>query len=51
MVKTIRKRELEFQGSVNPMVEKHSETWEAIQFSGNNNSDNWKCPFQHGLKP
>lgn len=51
MIKVNRKLDSAFQGSVNPMVEKYGELWEAIQFSGKNNPDTWKCPFQHGLKP
>jgi FPC/CPF motif-containing protein YcgG len=45
MVKTNRARDVKFQGSVNPMVEQYGEQWEAIQFSGRNNSSDWKCPF------
>lgn len=45
MVKIIRKREIKFQGQINPMVKKHGDKWEAIQFSGKNNPDDWKCPF------
>ena len=40
-----RKRDLAFQGSVNPMVEKYAEKWESVQFSGKNNPPEWKCPF------
>jgi FPC/CPF motif-containing protein YcgG len=46
MVKTNRKRDIAFQGEVNPMVEQHAEKWEAIQFSGKQNPPEWKCPFQ-----
>ncbi len=45
MVEINRNRDLKFQGSINPMVEKYAESWEAIQFSGRNNSAQWKCPF------
>lgn len=45
MVKVNRARDLKFQGSVNPMAEKHGETWESIQFSGRENPARWKCPF------
>lgn len=45
MVQQNRKRDLLFQGSVNPMAEKHGDNWEAIQFSGKNNGSEWKCPF------
>ena len=40
-----RKRDILFQGDVNPMVEKHGDKWESIQFSGQTNPDSWKCPF------
>lgn len=46
MVKTNRLREMKFQGNINPMVEKHGQEWESIQFSGKNNDNQWKCPFQ-----
>lgn len=41
----IRQREIALQGSVNPMVLKHGDQWESIQFSGKNNTEKWKCPF------
>lgn len=47
IVKTNRKREMAFQGNLNPMVEKHSEDWEAIQFSGRMNAETWQNPFRH----
>ena len=40
-----RSREMKYQGSLNPMVAKHGDKWEAIQFSGKENPDTWKCPF------
>ena len=46
MVQVNRQREIKFEGSVNPMVEKHGQSWEAIQFSGRNNGDQWSCPFK-----
>ncbi len=46
MVKINRQREIKFEGSVNPMVEKHAQDWESIQFSGKNNGDQWSCPFK-----
>jgi FPC/CPF motif-containing protein YcgG len=49
MVKMNRQRDLRFQGSVNPMAEAHNEDWEAIQFSGKNNSNEWRCPFTKGI--
>jgi len=45
MAKTIRERDIQLQGSVNPMVETYTNTWESIQYSGRNNSPDWRCPF------
>ncbi|UOF01789.1 YqcI/YcgG family protein [Bdellovibrio reynosensis] len=45
MVKSIRHRDMQFQGSVNPMVEQYDNKWEAIQYSGKMNPPDWKCPF------
>lgn len=50
MVQLNRQRELKFEGSVNPMVEKHGQSWESIQFSGKNNDDQWGCPFKMLVK-
>jgi len=47
MVKLNRLRDESFDGTANPMAEKYGEQWEAIQFSGRNNSPEWKCPFAH----
>lgn len=46
MVKANRIRDVKFQGSANPMALLHGEKWESIQFSGKNNSSEWKCPFR-----
>lgn len=46
MVALNRKLDVAFDGSVNPMVEQHGDRWEAIQFSGQRNADDWKCPFR-----
>ena len=45
MVSKNREREMRFSGSLNPMVETHGDKWESIQFSGRDNSKEWKCPF------
>ena len=45
MVKTNRKRDRQFQGSVNPTVKRWADRWESIQFSGRENPPDWKCPF------
>ncbi len=41
----IRERDLELQGSNNPMLEDFGETSEARQYSGRNVGEEWKCPF------
>lgn len=45
MIAQNRKRDMQFQGNVNPMVEEHGDNWESIQFSGKKNPLSWKCPF------
>lgn len=50
MIQANRKRDMVFQGSVNPMSEKYNDTWESIQFSGRNNTADWVCPFSKGAK-
>jgi FPC/CPF motif-containing protein YcgG len=46
MVQVNRKREMLFEGSLNPMVIKYAQDYETIQFSGKYNHDEWKCPFK-----
>ena len=41
----IRQRELEFQGSINPMLADYGEGLQAPQYSGRKVGGNWKCPF------
>lgn len=45
MIQINRQRDIRFQGNANPMALEHNDDWEAIQFSGKNNSKKWKCPF------
>ena len=45
MVNIIRQNDLRFQGSINPMILAHGDDWEAIQYSGRENPESWKCPF------
>lgn len=47
VVKVNRKREMAYQGNLNPMVEKYADSWETIAFSGRNNPASWVCPFKH----
>jgi uncharacterized protein len=56
MQETIRQRDLQLQGSINPMLSDFGEQSEARQYSGRVVEDNWhapfpkvagKCPFAH----
>lgn len=42
---TIRRRDEELQGSINPMVSDHGETSEARQYSGREVGPAWQAPF------
>ena len=44
---TIRKRDLEKNGSMNPMLVDFGSKSEAPQYSGRKVGDDWKCPFNH----
>lgn len=46
MKKAIRNNELEFQGSINPMLTDFGEDSEAKQYSGRRVKESWKCPFK-----
>ena len=41
----VRKRDVAFSGSVNPMLTDFGEASEVYQYSGRNYDSNWKCPF------
>lgn len=43
---TVRERDLELQGSQNPMLSGFGERSEARQYSGRAVDESWKCPFQ-----
>lgn len=43
----IRERDLDLQGSINPMLEDFGESSEARQYSGRKVGEEWKCPFLH----
>ncbi len=43
---TIRRRDTELQGSLNPMVSDHGETSEARQYAGRAVPDDWTPPFE-----
>ncbi|GAB2760149.1 guanitoxin biosynthesis heme-dependent pre-guanitoxin N-hydroxylase GntA [Salinimicrobium soli] len=46
----IRERDIELQGSINPMLEDFGENSEARQYSGREVGDEWKCPFHNHKK-
>ena len=45
MQKVIRRREIELQGSINPVLARYGDASEARQYSGVAVSAGWKCPF------
>ena len=46
MMKTIiRARDMDYSGSINPMVSDHGDTSEARQYSGRAVPEGWRCPF------
>jgi uncharacterized protein len=46
----IRQRDMELQGTINPMLEDFGERSEARQYSGRKVGEDWKCPFLHKKK-
>jgi len=44
--KVIRKREIMFNGTINPMLDDHGSSSEARQYSGRRLPDNWVCPMR-----
>lgn len=44
---TIRKRDIDKNGSVNPMLKDFGNKSEASQYSGRVVDESWKCPFNH----
>lgn len=46
MRETIRRRDEELQGSVNPMAADHGETSEALQYSGRRHDPDWEPPLE-----
>jgi FPC/CPF motif-containing protein YcgG len=45
MKRAVRRRDLDYAGSVNPMLADFGVSSEAIQYSGKQYGDNWQCPF------
>jgi len=46
MRSVVRKRDVHYSGSVNPMLADFGESSEAFQYSGQQYDKNWKCPFR-----
>jgi FPC/CPF motif-containing protein YcgG len=46
MRRTIRRRDRELQGTINPMVADHGESSEALQYSGRVHSADWRPPLE-----
>lgn len=46
MKKIVRKRDIKFSGSVNPMLRDYGELSEALQYSGQQYQSTWKCPLK-----
>lgn len=44
--KTIRKRDIQLQGDINPNLHNYGDASEAKQYSGRFVTDDWKCPFK-----
>ncbi len=42
----VRKRDIDFSGSVNPMLSDHGKSTEALQYSGKNYNGIFKCPLK-----
>ncbi len=48
--RTVRLRELQYSGSINPNLTNFSEQSEAMQYSGLKVSSDWRCPFHFNSK-
>ena len=51
MKATVRKRDIAYSGSINPMLNDFGESSEALQYSGRNYDSQWKCPLHINHKP
>ena len=47
MQSVVRKRDIDLQGSINPVLARFGEASEARQYSGRAVSGDWQCPFVH----
>lgn len=48
MKKAVRKRDLDYSGSVNPMLQDFGEESEVYQYSGRQYQKEWRCPLKIG---
>ncbi|HMG66409.1 MAG TPA: guanitoxin biosynthesis heme-dependent pre-guanitoxin N-hydroxylase GntA [Chitinophagaceae bacterium] len=46
MKETVRKRDILYSGSVNPMVDDYGRSSETTQYSGKNYNEPWECPLK-----
>ena len=51
MKETVRKRDMDFSGSVNPMLKDFGEFSEVFQYSGRQHDAEWKCPLMINHNP
>jgi FPC/CPF motif-containing protein YcgG len=52
MKKAVRRRDVIFSGSVNPMLQDFGKSSEVFQYSGRNYDETWKCPLKiHHAQP
>ena len=51
MQQTIRERDVQLQGSINPMLSDFGEATEARQYSGRAVEDDWRAPFKAAERP
>lgn len=50
MKRVVRKRDLAYSGSINPMLTDFGEASDAVQYSGKFYSRDWQCPFKRNEK-
>ena len=51
MQQTIRERDVQLQGSINPMLSDFGEATEARQYAGRAVEDDWRAPFEPEQRP
>ena len=47
MKKVVRRRDVEYSGSINPMLKDFGEAPEVFQYSGKQYDSTWECPLHH----